>query len=221
MGVDLVTLPGGFFQVRSVADRDAMSKRISSEAVKLGIAVAVGIDIKHKQHSLKGQGKKLKTNDGKRHEKLIRKQKLPSFAVCWSRKSGSHCWPQRSTNHKDQDWVSDEVCNRSQLISVKNRFVAVLECGEVFNKRIREAIINQRTKVTAVVDLAHVGKGLRINPALRSFGECGVFSFCSAHVNRKNAMKRGFNSRGGDISSRENDINVPRKSPNNPESSED
>jgi len=212
MGVELVTLPGGFFVARSSAERDALAKRISSEAARRGIAVAVGIDVKQEQQSVKGQGKKLTATDKKRHEKVIREQTLPSFVVCWSRQSRSHCWRQRSTSSKDQVCVPAQACVRKQSILVNNRSVEVLACGEIFNERIRKAIIDRRPRVKAVVDLAHDGKGLRINPALRRFGECGITSLCSAHVSLKGAMKRGFNHRGMDISSRDSDINIPRNS---------
>ena len=206
---DFITLPGGFFRVHSLGTKKTAANRIFSEAQKHGIAVAVGVDVVRKRQPEKGRGGKLTAKDGKLHEMTVRRQKISSFVVCWSRASRRKCWRQRSTTCKDQIWVPTRICLRSQEVSVNNLVVEVLSCGEIFNKRIRGAIINRKARVDTVVDLAHAGRGLRISPALRLFGRYGMSSFCSAHVNRTNAMKRAFNNRGVDISSRDSDINIP------------
>ena len=93
------------------------------------------------------------------------------------------------------------------LVGHGDRRVEILSCGEIFNKRIRDAIVNRRPKVHAVVDLAHVGEKWRIDPVLRYLANHGMCAFGTSHVNRKNAMKRGF-KKGVRLSTRQTDLIV-------------
>jgi hypothetical protein len=180
-GVQLLCLPGGYFQAKSKAEMEKIERGIVQEAKCARIAVAVGID--------SSQGRKSKK---KNKNKAPRPYTEPSFAVTWSPQQRKQRWRQRSSTSKDQRFPSDEVCARPQTLAVAGKEIEVLACGELFNKRIRDSIIGRQRRPEALVDLSHDGKGFRADRSMRLLSQNGMYTFCSTHANLKGAMKRAF-----------------------------
>jgi hypothetical protein len=166
-GVQLLCLPGGYFTVKSEAQLKKAAKRIVAEARKAHIAVAVGVDCADKQ-STKRKSKRQPNRDN-----LIRKGKLPLFAVAWSpEQSKQETWRQRSVTSKDQWLAPAKSCSEPRTLRVAGKKIEILMCGELFNERIRDGVI--RRKPTALVDLSHNGQGFRPDHALRSLAQAGL-----------------------------------------------
>src|ERR1019366_9099072 len=136
-GVELLALPGGYFRISSASKMQGKASVIASLAKKNKVAVAVGVDVSPKKTS--GKGKSIK--GGMSVAERIRRQALRSFVICWSSESGTKYWRQRSITGKDQAYAPDEACERIQEIRVTDRRVEILSCGEIFNQRIKDAIV--------------------------------------------------------------------------------
>jgi hypothetical protein len=191
-GVHLLCLPGGYFCVKSDGERKNAESRIVQAAKQARVAVAIGID--------RSQGRKSKKR--KFSKSNIQYQ---SFAVAWSpRQRKLKSWPQRSSDTTDQRDVPEKDCKRSQTLSVAGKRFEVLACGELFNERIKESVIEER-KPYALVDLSHDGKGFRADHSLRLLARKGMHTFCCTHANMEGAMKRGFAPGGRKISTRKTD----------------
>lgn len=199
-GVELLVFPGGYFRTSSVRGVCDKASVIASQAKRYKIAVAVGVDADPKKSSTKGTGKKV----GKSSEERIKRQTLSSFVVSWSSESGKRYWRQRSTTSKDQKLAPDKACARTQEIKVSDRRAEILSCGEIFNERIKDAIVNRTPKVHLIVDVAHKGEKWRIDRTLKFFADREIPAFGASHVNRKDAMKRGF-KKGTKLSTRATD----------------
>lgn len=198
-GVQLVCLPGGYFSVNSEAQLNEAANRIVAEARKEKIAVAVGIDC------VDGQNANKKNKGGTDIDSLVRKEKLPSFAVAWTPQQGKiEKWRQRSTTSKNQSFAPAKSCARPQALRVAGKRIEILMCGDLFNKLIRKAVRDRQP--TALVDLSHVGQGFRPDHALRSLAQEGLYAFCCTHANAKGAMKRAYAPGGTKISSRAVDV---------------
>ena len=77
-----------------------------------------------------------------------------------------------------------------RLLTTEDGVVGVLLCGELFNERIRNALIKRSPKI--VVDLVHRGQGFRSAGAMKKLCRYGIASACSAHVRKDDAMKRCY-----------------------------
>jgi hypothetical protein len=202
--VQVLCLPGGYFWVKSKAEFKRAQSRIVEEARRARIAVAVGMDYSQRKKSKK----KTRSPDT---EYLVHTQTLPSFALAWSPRQYRQIWRQRSVNSQDQRLVHEENCRRPQTLRVSGRKIEILTCGELFNKCIRESIIERHPR--AVVDLSHIGKGFRADRSLKLLASKGMYALCCTHADMKGAMKRAFAPGGRKISTRQTDAvttNEPR-----------
>lgn len=100
-----------------------------------------------------------------------------------------HCWSQRSTNSRNQWQAPKRTCGELRLMKVRNENVAVLMCGEIFNRRIRDALVGYRPKIKIVVDVAHIGAGFRVAQGMKVLARNGLPSLCSVHAHREFAIK--------------------------------
>ncbi|MGD0545525.1 MAG: hypothetical protein ABSB65_14040 [Candidatus Acidiferrales bacterium] len=173
----LLCLPGGYFCVRSDSERKKVESRIVQAAKQAGVAVALGIDRSKGRRTNKKKTSKSNTD-------------YQSFAIAWSRLQKPETWPQRSSNTTDQWDVPEKDCNRPQTLSVAGKRIEVLACGELFNERIRNSIIDRHPD--AVVDLSHDGRGFRADHSMKLLARQGMYTFCCTHANKKGAMKRAF-----------------------------
>ena len=67
--------------------------------------------------------------------------------------------------------------------------MAVLMCGEIFNHRIRDALVNYRPRPKVVIDVAHIGAGFRVPQGMKVLARHGLPSMCSVHAQREYATK--------------------------------
>src|SRR4030042_5265535 len=184
--VDLLCLPGGYLMARSISERDKFSQIIRNEVEKYGIAVAIGIDIDANIEDLR-----------KDSLHMIKKNALPSFAICWSPNENIlHSWRQRSRTSKDQRYCSDDVCAEERILPVRCGRVGVLMCGEIFNKRIRNNILSRKDDLTTVVDLGHTSAGFSVSVGRKERAEEGLTVLCSVHANRRWAQKYCYTTEG-------------------------
>lgn len=197
IGVELLCLPAGYCCVQSRKSLNELSNRIAGIAAREDIALAVGIDL------VKQQRKQRRKQD-----------QAEAFSVAWSPDEGrTEPWDQRSVDSEDQWDVSDLLCNRAQTLRVGVARIEILTCGEIFNSRIRGAVLARRPRPHALVDLGHTGVGFRIDKSLENIADEGIPSFCSVHVGQKKAMKRAYAAGGQRISSRSFDNGSGRSSP--------
>lgn len=202
-GVELLCLPGGYFGVISPAQFETVENDITREAEKERISVAVGIDCTEGHSS----GRKTKARPD--WDRLVKLEKLPSFAALWAPKQ-QVSWRQRSVTRRDQWLAPEKACRRSQTLLISDKRIEIITCGDIFNKRIQDAILTRSPKLNAVVDLSHDGKGFRADSALERLAREGkAYSFCCTHADMKGAMKRAFEPGGRKISTRATDVLIP------------
>lgn len=180
LGAELMALPAGFFTAHSPLVRDAMADALIRKAKQLGVTIVFGID----------QEAKNPKTDG---EIIARGLLLPYYGYAWSRSEDSiHCWQQRSSTSENQWLVSETRCKEVRLIKTSDGFVGVLLCGEIFNQRIRHALVVQSPRPRAIVDIAHIGGGFRVWQGMKKLAELGLTSLCSVHTQREYAMKHCY-----------------------------
>jgi len=190
LGADLIVLPGGFFTARSRSAREAVADSLISEAKRLGIAIVLGVD----------QEVKNLTEDYRRE---IQSGRLPFYAYAWSASENVvRSWPQRSTNNENQWWAPEKACREVRLLRIGNESVAVLMCGEIFNQRIRHALVNHQPRPNVVVDVAHIGSGFRVYQGMKVLARLGLPSLCSVHAQTEYAVKHCYIPPGKRMSSR-------------------
>jgi len=196
-------LPGGYLFARSQSHFKKLADEIVKEAKKRGIAIAVGIDLDEKTSK----------EDWTEEIKL---GKLPWFAVCFTPKSKDYyIWRQRSNTSKNQRATPKEYCLEERVIEIGNKNIEILLCGEIFNKRIRDAAANRNPN--AIFDLGHTSAGFRVHSAMKILAKKGIISFCSVHADLFNAMKYCYFPLKNEIgyksySTRERDIMITNES---------
>jgi len=176
-GVSLATFPGGYLQARDLIEIEQLIKVLKRLSKKHGICIALGIDISHKWESI---------NDTK-----IKKHELPLFGVVISPNLKSpKLWRQRSTNNDNQKLVMGKLCNENRAILINNKKIETLMCGEIFNSRVRNSLLNR--KVDIAIDLGHTSGGFRVFSAMKVLAKGGVKVFCSVHSQAQNSMKYSY-----------------------------
>jgi len=150
LGADLIVLPAGYFTASNASTRNAIAQSLVGMAKEVGIAIIFGVDQEIKSLS-------------RDYGPEIQKGGLPFYGYAWSPSENIlYCWSQRSTNSRNQWWAPEGVCREVRLLSVRNERVAMLMCGEIFNYRIRDALVDYRPRPEIVVDVAHIGAGFRV-----------------------------------------------------------
>ena len=174
-GVELFSLPGGYAFASSNSHLNTLQRRLGRLAIDAGIDLVVGVDARVKTASPS--------------EEVIRRGRLGAWAVYASRNGHIVRWRQRSTTRDNQRWVSDAVCEEERLVRQIPR-VESLICGEIFNERIRAALIRRNTRL--VIDHAHTSQGFRVFAAMKVLARSGVSSLCSVHADLRNAVKHCY-----------------------------
>jgi len=197
MLADVLVLPGGFFTSHDSQSRQRIANSLISKAEEFGIAVVFGVD-EEAEEPRKVKAKRKKRKGGKGG--------FPSPMYGYARshtENMSYCLRQRSTNRDDQWVVSDEMCKEVRILKIGDEALGVLMCGEIFNQRIRNAIIGYSLRPKVVADVAHVGQGFRVGKAMKKLCDFGLASICSVHVKRRFAMKHCCIPKKGFVSSRD------------------
>lgn len=188
--VDLAVLPGGYFAANGNIDNTPLLPQIWEAIKRRAIPVCFGIDVAEKKGAKKG----------KRH----------GYACAWTKQERCapvplDLWRQRSVTSTDQ--ISQAAADQMRYLRIGGQKVAVLVCGEVFNRQIRAA--TQRQRVQVVVDLVHTGKGFRATRTLEPWSSaCPInYALLSCHAKKARAMKR-WAVNGNDRSDNQIDILV-------------
>jgi len=180
LGAQVLVLPGGFFTTRTSEARDSIAASLINVAKGQNIAVIFGVDQDTKH-----------LND---YTPAIRSGTLPFYVYVWSPtdEGPPHPWNQRSTNSENQRHVPEEHCRDVRFLRVGDDTIAVLICGEIFNKRIRRALADYHPRPKVVVDVAHQGYRFRVERGMEKLAEEGLSSVCSVHVQCEFAKKRCY-----------------------------
>lgn len=199
--VDLVVLPGGYFRTRHKPENHPILPDIIDVIQTNEIAVCFGIDAAEKVINKK----KLRE-----HESKVKEGMLPWFGYVYTPSDG--ClgpWQQRSAINSDAEITPIKISKEKRIfyIGEEKRRVALLMCGEVFNSKIRNHIIEYQN-VDIVVDLVHNGHGFRFHHVPQNWPECYIFMSC--HVKTKNATKR-WGKKGDYYTERKTDFSVVEK----------
>jgi hypothetical protein len=165
--VDLAVLPGGYFAAYGNVGTTPLLPEVWAAIREREIPVCFGID--------------------------VAEEVVNGYACAWTKQDGRvplplDLWRQRSATSRDQ--ISQAAANELRYIRVGGQRIAVLMCGELFNRQIRAA--TQRQQVKAVVDLVHTGKGFKATRTLELWSSaCPIYSaLLSCHAKKASAMKR-------------------------------
>lgn len=196
MKADILVLPAGFFTSHDSQSRQRIANSLISDAKKLGIAIVFGVDEEAEEPSkVKANRKKSKGGKGWFPS--------PIYGYAWSPTENMYyCWRQRSTNSSEQWLVSDKMCKEVRILKIADEALVVLMCGEIFNQRIRNAIIGYAPRPKVVADVAHVGQGFRVWKPMEKLCDSGLASICSVHVQSRFATKYCCIPSKGFVSSR-------------------
>lgn len=177
LGADILVLPGGFVVGNDFKSRQRIADALIDEARSLELAVVFGVD-DNSWHLAYGYAW----------------SPVDKMVYSWEERSSTRRWNKRNELPNiltDNQWEAklksyDDV----RLLTTEGGIVGVLLCGELFNERIRNALIKRRPKI--VVDLIHRGHGFRSTGAMKRLCHYGIASACSAHVQKVGAMKRCY-----------------------------
>jgi hypothetical protein len=195
LGADLLALPGGFLVGNDSESMKRKADEFIDEARSLDLSAVFGVD---DISWFIAYGYAWSAVD--------------RMAYCWEERSSTRFWNRRNKQQiklSDNEWDAklksyDEV----RLITADGGVVGVLLCGELFNERIRNALIKLSPHPKIVVDIIHRGQGFRTAQSMKKLCCNGIASACSAHVMKKCAMKRCYipgKGNDGNVSTREFD----------------
>ncbi len=193
LGADILVLPGGFTVGNDSESRRRIADALIDEARSLELAVVSGVD-----------------DNGWFQAYGYAWSPVDKITRTWEQRSSTRRWNKRNElpiTLTDNQWEAKlKSYDDFRLLTTAGGVVGVLLCGELFNERIRNALIERRPKI--VVDLIHRGHGFRSTDAMKTLCHYGIASACSAHVQKNYAMKRCYipgKGNDGNVSTREFD----------------
>ncbi len=177
LGADILVLPGGFVVGNNFKSRQQIADVLIDEARSLELAVVFGVD-DHSWPQAYGYAW----------------SQVDKMAYSWEQRSSTRHWNKRSEQPitiTDNQWEAKrQSYDDVRLLTTEGGLVGVLLCGELFNERIRNALIKRSPRI--VVDLIHRGHGFRSTDAMKKLCHYGIASACSAHVQKVGSMKRCY-----------------------------
>lgn len=185
LGSDILVLPAGFLVSNEFKSLHEIVYLLIGEARCLDLAVVFGADFIDKDEKARAYG--------------YAWSPLESITHSWEQLSATcRDWNERPAKLTDDQWESKlKLYDDPHLLTINGGVVGVLICGELFNKRILDALVKKKPKI--VVDLIHRGSGFRSTGAMKKLCHNGIASACSAHVQKGKAMKRCYiPSKGSD-----------------------
>lgn len=158
--VAFVAIPAGYVTVTTEDQVELAVADIADLVEACGVAVIGGVDVTHPR-----RGKAdVETDD------LVGEGRLPYFgfaAFPTSVTADVPLWRQASTTSGNADSAPDAALpDAGRVVGVEGSTVVPLLCGEVFSRRIREAVPTLRPGL--VLDLGHTGMGQGLIPAMTS-----------------------------------------------------
>lgn len=165
----LLVIPGGFFSVRDWHEIDQIIQEAGRLAEEIRVTLIGGADLIRPENKL-----------SREIDELVAPHKLPFFGFAVNTASAHpksrSIWRQTSTNNQNADRVADEhLPGSTRIMDVTGKSVAILICGELFNKRARDSIAALHPDM--VIDIGHSGMGQGLIPAMRSvahYSRCPV-----------------------------------------------
>ena len=174
LGSDILILPAGFLVSNNSKSRQRIADTLIDKARSLELAVVFGVDDDSCQQAY---GYAWSPLGNKTHS--------------WEQRSSTRRWNEKPSDITDNQWEEElKSYDDARLLTIESGVVGVLLCGELFNERIRNALIKKSPKL--IVDLVHSGHGFRSTSAMKKLCRDGIASACSAHVQKHNAMKRCY-----------------------------
>jgi hypothetical protein len=195
LGAAILVLPGGFVVGNNFKSRQQIADVLIEEARSLELAVVFGVD-----------------DNSWPQAYVYAWSPVDKMAYSWEQRSSTRHWNKRSEQPNtltDNEWYANlKSYDEVRLITTESGVAGVLLCGELFNERIRNALIKCSPHPKIVVDLIHRGHGFRSASSMKKLCHYGIASACSAHVQKYYAMKRCYipgKGNDGNVSSREFD----------------
>ena len=169
----LLVIPAGFLAARNEQEMRGLVVEIGRRALAAGIAVIGGVDAAW-----------VMTKRARTLDDAVRAGRLPFFgfavgAVALDRDSADP-WRQVSIDNQNAEHVAEEnIPGPGRVVLIDGFSVAVLVCGELFNRRARAAIGALRPRL--VVDTGHKSMGQGLIPAMRSVARTAGCPVAHAH----------------------------------------
>ena len=183
--VDIVVLPGGYFNIRADPEMLTVRRFLSALANKYNIWIFCGVDI---------DAKKIPSDIEDRHwkaeQRRMKSYGLNYFVVVAEPDGGTHIHRQRSITRSCSDIPPHNAIMEKRHYLIKQKRIYPLACGEAFNYNIRQQVLDN--KVDIVVNLIHENHGFRAFHAGRYFSNNGVYYLGAGHANARNSTKHAY-----------------------------
>jgi hypothetical protein len=173
-GVELAALPDCYLTVLREADVIEAAAEVAGMAERTGLNVGGGVDANGRSGKASSEA-----------DELVRAGRLPFFGFAASPNSvsaGVSLWRQASITNADADLAPDDrLPGRDRLVPGLGASVAILLCGELFNRRARDGVAAAEPRL--VIDLAHARMGQGLIPAMKNLaGLAGCLVAHSQHL---------------------------------------
>lgn len=195
LGADILVLPGGFVVGNDSKSRRRIADALIDEARSLELAVVFGVD-----------------DNSWPQAYGYAWSAVDKIAYCWEERSSTRLWNKKNEQQiilTDNEWDAKlKSYDAVHLITTEGGVAGVLLCGELFNERIRNALIKCSPHPKIIVDLIHRGHGFRSTNSMKKLCHNRIASACSAHVQKNCSMKRCYipgKGKDGNASTREFD----------------
>src|SRR5947209_7445515 len=166
VGAHLLVLPAGVLAARTEDELPDRIAEVAELADGAGLAVIGGVDVAD------GPRKSRRSSKAEPDvEELVRAGRLPFFGFAVGRVTvpavGGPPWRQTSLERDDAELVEeDNVPGSGRVVTVAERRVGVLICGELFSRRARAKLAGERPGL--IVDVGHSGMGPGLIPAMKN-----------------------------------------------------
>jgi len=169
----LLVIPAGFLAARNEQEMRALVVEVGRRALAAGIAVIGGVDAAW-----------VATKRARTLDDAVRAGRLPFFGFAVGTvvlgPESVHPWRQVSIDNQNAEYVAEEnLPGAGRVVLIDGLPVAVLVCGELYNRRARAAICALRPRL--VVDTGHESMGQGLIPAMRSVARAAGCPVAHAH----------------------------------------
>jgi len=174
---EVLQVPAGFVIAADLLGADSFIRTAGRISRRRGVAIVGGID-------LPGAKRTQKKTKRKRDRRAIENRRLPYLGFATEPSGRCHglrgSWRQVSTDNRNALYAP-MLDVRNRVIGANGARIAVLLCGEMHSKRIRETL--EAVGVRAVLVSGHCGLGQGLVPTLRAISSVtGVPSVHSQHL---------------------------------------
>lgn len=190
-GEEAVFFPGGYLFAESRDDFYTLVDKVNLLACRSNrtASLSLGIDCEPKDHKLRDANEEAWLNARIAHGTL------PWYQVHIEPTTGRvRWWRQRSVTSKNAALASASGCARKRTIIVGSggAEIETALCGEIFNPRIRRAVLSRRTTSIAWVALVHTAYQFRFIKTFENMSLRGMNCLMSAHAIDQNAVSVAY-----------------------------